>query len=120
MRALSDGGVLMNIGSAVILPEVLLKAVACLRNGTPDFGRFLGVNLDMIQHYRSNEQVVRRVAAIGGEGISLTGHHEIMIPLLAHAVLDDWARRDAGAAHAESSRAGAGPQGAAGRGKDGR
>ena len=89
MRALSNGGVLLNIGSAVVLPEVLLKAIACLRNSMPDFTGFLGVNMDMVQHYRSNEQVVTRVKAIGGEGLSLTGHHEIMIPLLAFALFEE-------------------------------
>ncbi len=87
MASLSGGGVLLNVGSAVVLPEVLLKAFACLRNATPDFTGFLGVNMDMVQHYRSNEQVVSRVKAIGGEGVSLTGHHEIMLPLLAFALL---------------------------------
>lgn len=93
MQSLKDGGVLMNIGSAVLLPEVLLKAMASLRNADPTFGQFLGVNLDMIQHYRSNKQIVTHVKAIGGEGISLTGHHEIMIPLLAFAVLEAWRTR---------------------------
>jgi hypothetical protein len=74
----------------VLLPEVLLKCMACLRNGGPEFTDFLGVNMDMIQQYRANEQVVTRVKAIGGEGLSLTGHHEIMLPLLAFAVLEEW------------------------------
>jgi hypothetical protein len=90
MHSLSDGGVLLNIGSAVVLPEVLLKAMACLRNNGDSFSRFLGVNMDMIQHYRANEQVVKRVESIGGEGLSIIGHHEIMIPLLAFAVLEEW------------------------------
>jgi hypothetical protein len=90
MRNLSGGGVLLNLGSAVVLPEVLLKAIALLRNETTDFSHFLGVNFDFIQQYRSNQQVVTRVQAIGGEGIALTGHHEIMIPLLAFAGLEEW------------------------------
>jgi len=90
MRSLTDGGVLLNIGSAVLLPEVLLKCMACLRNSSPDFTRFLGVNMDMIQQYRANEQVVTRVKAIGGEGLTLIGHHEIMVPLLAFAVMEEW------------------------------
>jgi hypothetical protein len=93
MQSLKDGGVLLNIGSAVLLPEILLKAMASLRNADPTFGRFLGVNMDMIQHYRANKQIVDHVKAIGGEGISLTGHHEIMIPLLAFAVLEEWSAR---------------------------
>lgn len=89
MAGLAGGGVLLNLGSAVVLPEVLLKAIALLRNRDPEgFTGFLGVNLDFIQHYRSNQQVVTRVKAIGGRGISLTGHHEIMIPLLAQAIIE--------------------------------
>lgn len=95
MQPLRDGGVLLNIGSAVLLPEILLKAMASLRNADPMFGRFLGVNLDMIQHYRPNKQIVTHVKAIGGEGMSLTGHHEIMIPLLAFGILDEWKKRSA-------------------------
>ncbi len=94
MRGLADGGVLLNIGSAVLLPEVLLKAIALLRNRLGDeFSRFLGVNLDFIQSYRSNQQVVTRVRSIGGRGISLTGHHEIMIPLLAQAIVEEASRQ---------------------------
>jgi hypothetical protein len=77
----------------VLLPEVILKAIACLRNESSRFTRFLGVNIDMIQQYRANEQIVTRVKGIGGEGISLTGHHEIMIPLLAFALLEAWHER---------------------------
>ncbi len=89
MANLAHGGVLLNIGSAVVLPEVLLKAVAILRNQLGDsFTDFLGVNFDFIQHYRSNQQVVTRVKSIGGDGIALTGHHEILIPLLGQAITD--------------------------------
>jgi hypothetical protein len=89
MQGLAGGGVLMNLGSAVVLPEVLLKAIALLRNRNPQgFTDFLGVNFDFIQHYRSNQQVVTRVRSIGGRGIALTGHHEIMIPLLAQAIIE--------------------------------
>jgi hypothetical protein len=80
----------MNLGSAVVLPEVLLKGIAIQRNRDPKgFTDFLGVNFDFIQHYRSNQQVVARVKAIGGRGIALTGHHEIMIPLLAQAIVEE-------------------------------
>ena len=93
MRGLADGGVLLNIGSAVLLPEVLLKAIALLRNRLGEaFTGFLGVNFDFIQSYRSNQQVVTRVRSIGGRGISLTGHHEILIPLLGQAVVDEATR----------------------------
>ena len=89
MRALSAGGVLINIGSAVVLPEVLLKAIAILRNQDPaGYTDFLGVNFDFIQQYRSNQQVVTRVQSIGGRGIALTGHHEILVPLLAQAIME--------------------------------
>lgn len=89
MENLAHGGVLMNLGSAVVLPEVLLKSISLLRNRHgADFTDFLGVNFDFIQQYRSNQQVVNRVKAIGGRGISLTGHHEIMIPLLAQAIIE--------------------------------
>ncbi|HXG23389.1 MAG TPA: hypothetical protein VNJ09_02445 [Chthonomonadales bacterium] len=93
MASLAGGGVLMNLGSAVVLPEVLLKGIALLRNqDAKGFTDFLGVNLDFIQHYRSNQQVVTRVKAIGGRGIALTGHHEIMIPLLAQAIVEEDSR----------------------------
>lgn len=89
MGNLAHGGVLLNLGSAVVLPEVLLKAVAILRNQLgDDFTDFLGVNFDFIQHYRSNQQVVSRVKSIGGDGVALTGHHELLIPLLGQAVVD--------------------------------
>ncbi len=88
MRGLGDGGVLLNLGSAVVLPEVLLKAITTLINLGENMRGMLGVNLDFVQHYRSNQQVVARVREIGGEGISLTGHHEIMIPLIAAGVIE--------------------------------
>ncbi|MCC6446405.1 MAG: hypothetical protein IT210_23510 [Armatimonadetes bacterium] len=88
MRDLGNGGVLFNVGSAVILPEILLKAMTILQNLGCDLSGFLGVNLDFIQHYRSNQQVVSRVGTVGGRGISLTGHHEIMLPLIASGILD--------------------------------
>jgi hypothetical protein len=92
MSRLPRGGVLVNLGSAVVLPEVLLKAIALLRNRDPEgFTDFLGVNFDFIQSYRSNQQVVTRVQSIGGSGVALTGHHEIMIPLLAQAIMEEWA-----------------------------
>ncbi|HEV2474720.1 MAG TPA: hypothetical protein VGS41_18735 [Chthonomonadales bacterium] len=92
MENLADGGVLMNIGSAVILPEVLLKAIAILRNTRSNYAGLFGVNMDFMQQYRSNQQVVVRVKEIGGDGASLTGHHEIMVPLLGFAIEEVWAR----------------------------
>jgi len=85
MRGLNRGGVLLNVGSAVVLPEVLLKAMSILRN-TTELTDFTGVNLDFVQQYRSGQQIVTRVNALGGRGIALTGHNEIMVPLIAWAL----------------------------------
>lgn len=94
LQNLGDGGVYLNIGSAVVLPEVFLKALNLARNlsGNP-IANFTTVNLDMIQHYRPLENVVKRPTLPGGAGYSLTGHHEIMFPLLAHLVLAEMKRR---------------------------
>ncbi|HEY5648021.1 MAG TPA: hypothetical protein VLB09_07515 [Nitrospiria bacterium] len=81
-----EGGVYLNIGSAVILPEVFLKALTVARNLGYTVNRFTTVNLDFIQHYRPNTNVVHRPTQNGGKGYSLTGHHEIMLPLIAAAV----------------------------------
>jgi len=83
---LHDGGVFANVGSAVILPEVFLKALNLARNVSPPVENFTTANLDMIQHYRPRENVLARPTAGGGEALALTGHHEIMIPLLSAAV----------------------------------
>ncbi|MCP4724439.1 MAG: hypothetical protein GY863_05370 [bacterium] len=86
--SLGEGGVVMNVGSAVILPEVFLKALTVARNlGNPTAG-FISVNLDMMQHYRPTQNVVSRPTLGGGKGYQITGHHEIMIPLLA-AIIND-------------------------------
>jgi hypothetical protein len=82
------GGVLLNVGSAVVLPEVILKALTILVNLGQDLAGVTGVNLDFVQHYRSNQQVVARIREVGGEGVSLTGHHEIMVPLIAAGVME--------------------------------
>ena len=80
---LDDGGVYLNLGSAVILPEVFLKAVSLVRNSGSSLENFTTANLDFIQHYRPTRNVVQRPVAKTGAGIALTGHHEIMVPLLA-------------------------------------
>jgi hypothetical protein len=83
---LGDGGVALNLGSAVVLPEVFLKAITVARNlGLPAFG-LVTANFDMVQHYRPRVNVVERPTQAGGKGFQFTGHHEIMIPLLAAAV----------------------------------
>ena len=83
-----EGGVLFHAGSAVILPEVFLKALALARNLGHRVRRFTTVDLDMIRHYRPRENVVRRPTRQGGVGISLTGHHEIMLPLLVAGIIE--------------------------------
>ena len=77
------GGVVMNIGSAVVLPEVFLKALTVARNLGYKAQGFTTANFDMIQHYRPRMNVVHRPTQRGGKGYLFTGHHEIMIPLLA-------------------------------------
>lgn len=91
LKNVGGGGVLLNVGSAVILPEVALKAFSILRNLGIDLSGMVGANLDFIQQYRSTQQVVSRLETLGGTGMSLTGHHEILIPLIAHAVLEEMA-----------------------------
>ena len=86
---LGHGGVLLNLGSAVVMPEVFLKALSVARNLGHDVVEFTTANFDMIQHYRPGENVVKRPTNTGGKGYAITGHHEIMIPLLAHAVMDE-------------------------------
>lgn len=84
---LGDSGVVLNLGSAVILPEVFLKTLTVARNLGNRVTHFTTANFDMIQHYRPLENVIRRPTDIGGKGYTFTGHHEIMIPLLAEAVI---------------------------------
>ncbi|MGE0592966.1 MAG: hypothetical protein AB7G23_07800 [Vicinamibacterales bacterium] len=83
-----EGGVYLNCGSAVVLPEVFLKAVAIVRNAGIALTGLTTVNIDFLRMYRPQTNVVTRpVAGTGGRGISLIGHHELLIPLLAAAVL---------------------------------
>ena len=86
VSGLEKGGVVLNLGSAVIMPEVFLKALAVVRNLGHRVEAFTTANFDMIQHYRPTVNVVQRPVLQGGHGYALTGHHEIMIPLLAAAV----------------------------------
>lgn len=86
---LHDGGVVLNLGSAVVLPEVFLKALTIARNlgaGCPT--GFLAADFDMIRHYRPRVNVVERPTQAGGTGLLFTGHHELLLPLLAWAVHD--------------------------------
>jgi hypothetical protein len=83
---LGESGVVLNLGSAVVLPEVFVKALAVARNlGHPARG-FTAVDLDMIRHYRPAVNVIGRPVLQSGRGIALTGHHEILIPLLHSAI----------------------------------
>ncbi len=88
LPALDAGGVVLNVGSAVVLPEVFLKALTVARNlhgGKPT--GFTACDCDMQRHYRPRVNVVERPTLAGGRGIQLTGHHEILFPLLCWAVL---------------------------------
>jgi hypothetical protein len=87
-----EGGVYLNVGSAVILPEVFLKAISAARNLGYTVDNFVTVNMDLIQHYRPTQNVVRRPTARGGKGYAFTGHHELMFPLLAAAVVEGLTR----------------------------
>ena len=89
LPSLHDGGVVLNVGSAVIMPEVFLKALTIARNlneGRPT--DFTTCDMDMQRHYRPRVNVVQRPVLAGGEGFEITGHHEIMVPLLAWAVIE--------------------------------
>lgn len=86
---MNAGGVYLNVGSAVVLPEVFLKAVSTVRNLGVPLADFTTINLDFLQHYRPKVNVVERPhAQAGGRGIAITGHHELMVPLLAAALIE--------------------------------
>ncbi|MCU1290584.1 MAG: hypothetical protein JWN60_2813 [Acidobacteria bacterium] len=88
VKQLSGGGVYLNFGSAVTMPEIFLKAVTVVRNLGYELQDFTTANFDFIQHYRPSTNVVKRPTANGaGRGFSVTGHHEIMIPLLAAQII---------------------------------
>jgi hypothetical protein len=81
-----DGGVIINIGSAVIMPEVFLKALAVARNKEAKLGEFITANFDMHSHYRPLTNVVRRPETAGGTGYNFIGHHEILLPILVAGI----------------------------------
>jgi hypothetical protein len=86
--------VVLNLGSAVILPEVFLKALTIARNindGRPT--HFTACDMDMLRHYRPRMNVVQRPTLAGGRGYEITGHHELMVPLLAWAVVERLEKR---------------------------
>jgi hypothetical protein len=83
-----EQGVYLNVGSAVIMPEVFLKATTLVRNLGNRLENFTTVNMDFIKHYRPMTNVVHRPTSGGGKGFSLVGHHEIMLPLMAAGVIE--------------------------------
>ncbi len=85
---LGDGGVWLNVGSAVIMPEVFLKALSIAQNLGHHVDNFTTANFDMNQHYRPMQNVIKRPTSGSGKGYSIVGHHEINIPLLGAAILD--------------------------------
>jgi hypothetical protein len=85
---LGDGGVYLNVGSAVLLPEVFLKALSIAQNLGHQVDHFTTANFDMVQHYRPLQNVVKRPTSGSSRGYTITGHHEIMLPLLAAGIMD--------------------------------
>lgn len=86
-----EGGVFINLGSAVVIPEVFLKALSLARNLGYAVDAFTTVDLDFVRHYRPTLNVVSRPTQQGGRGFHLTGHHEILFPLLCAAVIEELA-----------------------------
>ena len=86
-------GVVINLGSAVVMPEVFLKALNLARNAGRRSSGFTAADMDFIRHYRPRMNVVERPTENGGRRIFLTGHHELMFPLLAGAVREELRRR---------------------------
>ena len=88
LKRMIGGGVIINAGSAVILPLVIEKGLSVVRNLGYDVGGFVGANLDFIVHYRANYNPVVRARELGGVGMNIVGHHEINIPLIMNAYLE--------------------------------
>jgi hypothetical protein len=89
VAGIHDGGVYLNVGSSVVLPEVFLKAVSAVRNLGHSLSNFTTVNLDFLQQYRPKVNVVERPhAGSGGAGYAITGHHELLVPLLAACLIE--------------------------------
>ena len=86
VRGLDGGGIYVNFGSAVLLPEVFLKAVSVVRNLGHALTDFSTANFDFIRHYRPRVNVVQRPVTGNGKGFDFVGHHELMLPLLAAAL----------------------------------
>jgi len=88
LERLDGGGGYLNCGSAVILPEVFLKALSRSRNTGHEFRDFFTANFDFIRHYRPTQSIINRPRLFGSRTYALTGHHEIMLPLLTAAVIE--------------------------------
>ncbi|MFA5200418.1 MAG: hypothetical protein WC442_05910 [Candidatus Omnitrophota bacterium] len=88
IQSLNQGGVVLNFGSAVLLPEVFLKALNLARNLGNKVCNFTTANFDMIYHYRPSQNVVNRPVLSGGSGYYIIGHHEIMLPFLAQSIIE--------------------------------
>jgi hypothetical protein len=100
VQKMHPGGVYLNWGSAVLLPEVFLKAVSVVRNLGVSLRPITTANFDFIQHYRPMQNVVKRPTASargqqdsGSRGYAITGHHELLLPLVAAALTAGWSRK---------------------------
>ncbi|HEX3982530.1 MAG TPA: hypothetical protein VHX12_02450 [Acidisoma sp.] len=93
MIATLSRGVVLNLGSAVVMPEVFLKALNLARNLGHRVDRFTAADMDFVRQYRPRMNVVERPTMGSGRGISLTGHHELMFPLLCAAINEQLAAR---------------------------
>ncbi len=90
VAGLHRGGVVINFGSAVVMPEVFLKALSVARNLAGPVKDFTTANFDMQFQYRPHQNIVTRPVLAGGRGFYIVGHHEIMFPLLTQAILESW------------------------------
>jgi hypothetical protein len=97
VKEMHPAGVYLNWGSAVLLPEIFLKAVSVVRNLGVPLRPITTANFDFVQHYRPLQNVVKRPTASsrkaresGSKGFAITGHHEILLPLVAAALISDW------------------------------
>ena len=97
-----EGGVYLNLGSAVFLPEVFLKTITLGRNLGRALKNITTVNMDFVRHYRPMTNVVCRPTMEGGKGFNLVGHHEIMFPLIGAALLERIEKQRAGAGREEA------------------
>lgn len=93
---IGNGGVVLLIGSSVVLPEVFLKALTVARNITGEIKDFTTASFDIIRHYRPQVNVVERPTQEGGKGYTFVGHHEIMIPLLAAGIKESLVKKSPG------------------------